>query len=403
MTKEEAKKRIEALRKQGRTVFDLTFQEQCVPYVKEEVTELSLSTDDFHFDWKKEIVDYKKDFVMALSLAAGIEVVDQAAIKEGMFVHKSTIFVTRKMPTGMNQSSEAAYCFDVETRAEKEFANDAIKFEEYKMEYEKATKAGKPAPVYNVKYHGGKYCTENNRLNELLKTRRKAEMAELGASRADTSAHLRAIKKLIQIPSAQKKDNDRYIMVGSVIFVSKVTPNLENSETRRLYLGATFGNRRQIEFQTPEALPDNTEKKAEEPTNTIQGKMENLQDDFDDSPEEEPKVDYNEALERIKEKPEIASAIASKSFLCIIYYAQNLAKSDEIKRECLESILEVIKATSKKDKYLLFLKLCLLHPIITEKRVNEEINELISNPCVYKEDDYKRITKRCRDILEETV
>lgn len=261
MTKKQALQEIAELKKQNKPVLDLTFKSECVPYVKEEIVKFEFSDKHFHRDKNNEIVDYTKNVILEIGLLAGIEVIESISQKLSTFAYTSTCFVKRKMPTGHVEQMSADYEFDAEIRFQIEEANDII--------YQ----------------NGKKYTKKSDMVNKAMKVRRIAEMAVHGKSRADTGAQKRAIIKILQIPGATTKYKNQYAMPNTIAYISKIVPNLDNSEMRQLYLNNMAGIASQIttQHQEPKMLPSANEandKPADNPPGII--KQENNEFEFTD-------------------------------------------------------------------------------------------------------------------------
>ncbi len=391
MNKEEAKKRIEELKSQGKTVFDLTFESECIEFFQEEIQEIQLTNDDFH--WKEswpsknmEIVDYKKQFIMLIGAAAGITVMDIVHSKESMFVHNATCYVRRPTPNGTNQELSADSCYDVEARFQIELSNDIIKYEKWKESGSKGDQ------------QGGKYCTKNEILNEALKRKRMAEMAQHGAAQADTGAHQRAIKKMLKIPPATEKKGNGYLMPGSYIFISCIKPNLQNTELRTRFLNSYFGGAtgKQILFEKQEQLQID-ENKAGTNTDTIQGTVEDVPEGisdyfgFDDfqpiqnlEKQEEVK-NYFDLLKKaainVKSKNPDTFAIVNNTAIDII----NSQKIEDAKK-ATELIESFMSSQSGEERALLFIKLIRYnHVIIRSNTMLSVINEFLTEKHTKKE------------------
>jgi len=232
MIKKEALEKIAEFKKQGKYIIDLTFKSECVPYVKEEVSEIQLTPTDFHYDFRDDIVDYTKNIILEIGLLAGIEVFEISSQKLSKFSYIATATVHRKMPSMHTEQTSADYEFDAEVRFDIELANDIIKKK-------------------------NKFNTKDTSMNDARKLKRIAEMAQHGRTRADTGAHKRAIIKLLQLPSPNIVIKGKAVMTSAVIFVSKIIPNLENSEMRQLCLSNMTGmaNKIFITDNKKEALP----------------------------------------------------------------------------------------------------------------------------------------------------
>ena len=215
MNYQEAIKKMETLKTQGKVVVDLTFRGTvAVPFVKEEVSEYVSS--DFDFHWLgSSILDYQKNFVLALGEMAGAELADLKSQKLSRFAFTSTAFLERKLPSGSKETVTADYEFDAETRYDIEEANRIIKGD------------------------GPKY--QDPAKQSALRIKRISEMATVGRGRADTGSHKRAIVKMLRLPSAQHKSNGKYTFLGAHFFVSKVVPNLENSQIQGMYFQSLLG------------------------------------------------------------------------------------------------------------------------------------------------------------------
>lgn len=246
MTKQEAIKRMEELKKQKKPVIDLTFKEKCISFLDESITEIVITNDDFVNS--NQFVDFTKLFLDKVAGASGIEYDNEVKTckqyndipAEKGFEMYNYSYITevsgrRPMPNGKLKSHTDIYEYDLVNRMMKEILNDY---------------------TYNNEKDQTLNINDKNNLSEkaLLnnKLRRLSDMATHARTKSKSGAQNRVCKFLAGLPKPKKS------YIGASIFISKTIPNMENKEVQGISLNAIFGiaskiyGNQQVNLSAPE-------------------------------------------------------------------------------------------------------------------------------------------------------